>query len=1304
MFNTMKRKMFFRLTAICLVAVSALIACTQDYGSDIEALKKDITTLQDKVKNLNDQIAAGAVISDVQKTADGIDIILSNGAHYPITNGINGTDGRDGVDGVDGTDGKDGKDGTVWTIGANGNWFCDGVDSGKPARGEQGPTGATGPEGPIGPTGPQGPTGPTGDPGAPGKSAYELAVEKGYTGTIDEWIASLKGEQGDPGVDGKSAYEVAVEKGYTGTADEWLASLKGEKGDQGDKGDAGDYFYPCTDKASANYGKWIKVDGATGEEAVQTEEWLPVGTLTAVWEDDVLTIHNVEGATNNTVKIDLSASLSSLAVIPELWDATLGMPMAQVYAITPSAWEMSRLSYGRAANCLREWHWPDEAASAVSPYGWNCYFWCALYSSYVGSTSVNQSAAEQVPGYSPSWDINNAAFQYGWRVGDKDWTYSTLKAAVADALEDLAKRFDNTSAQGSWLTRQPPVSAMQLKYRVNPAGANLDDYTFKMIDRALTVSTKAEGDKRAHAVTKTVVKPKGGDQLNVTGYVDYFKYWADKPTEWFLHLAATKSALAWYYWDAFDAVGSIPNKPRGERDAMTLFNYYYSQGYPGQDQAAFNAMQLWQEANGLDYETIVALEASKDGAGDGAIVSDYTAVKLSYVYPIWTAYHREFADNSVARWPIAYNWLLYVNGSGALNRPNDYLQVGKTYDVAAHMRFADPYYGRLEDLGFTVKYDYYLFAAANNEPVHNYDGQFDDINSNPSGEYEIDMTTNGFVNDKVQCSADGKVSVIDDVTGVIGGKVLVVADASIYNEAQGKYYTAAVGRITHMGWFNNQVPMIDEFIGHYLLQVTPAKVDAVWDEGDIDYFNDIDPTYTIQAPAAELLKEHLDWTAITSYYNAPQPMSVPTGVTWSFNANSDNMFTVVLDDTVKSGAGEITFVFTGNGTVPGTPDLTYKVKWNVVIDWDQVLVPVLNEDYVLFKDVINKQGLVETVIDPDPQAGWEAMCEANGVTRSTERSNADADSIILVKGRKNPTTGTWEPVSAVKEHIHEYIAPSNQHIKHLTFCVNDVQSNYKIGGQVVNGAAISTDGADYKGQVIGLTNAVFGDSQYLDFSVDIKPVLNNGESMPIKEYIVRFERPFFLVVGDITLHTHTIGGCAAYIDIKVFATGADPATDEPLIARDPQNPNQFKETAEARETYGALLAPANLTFGGFEFKWWTKDNEWHSEAEGPDPSFGVQNGSNVFKHSDSGYFYWENLGASLQQDKPQPYKLCITIGNVFANAQAQPVFANLKAEGIVKVLSVANSESNHANDENSAVDNTPGAHGEHDTFQVVYGD
>lgn len=118
--------------------------------------------------------------------------------------------------------------------------------------------------------GTNGTNGTNGSDGAPGKSAYELAVEGGYSGTQSEWLNSLKGADGQNGTngtngtdgqngtDGKSAYELAVENGFNGTVQEWLNSLKGAdgtmtfadltpeqkaslKGDKGDKGDAFTY-------------------------------------------------------------------------------------------------------------------------------------------------------------------------------------------------------------------------------------------------------------------------------------------------------------------------------------------------------------------------------------------------------------------------------------------------------------------------------------------------------------------------------------------------------------------------------------------------------------------------------------------------------------------------------------------------------------------------------------------------------------------------------------------------------------------------------------------------------------------------------------------------------------------------------------------------------------------------------------------------------------------------------------------------------------------------------------------------------
>ena len=84
--------------------------------------------------------------------------------------------------------------------------------------------------------------------GKEGKSAYEVAVKNGFSGTEAEWLASLKGEKGDAFVYAAfTSEQLAALKGEKGDAftysdftAEQLAALKGEKGDKPIKGT--DYF------------------------------------------------------------------------------------------------------------------------------------------------------------------------------------------------------------------------------------------------------------------------------------------------------------------------------------------------------------------------------------------------------------------------------------------------------------------------------------------------------------------------------------------------------------------------------------------------------------------------------------------------------------------------------------------------------------------------------------------------------------------------------------------------------------------------------------------------------------------------------------------------------------------------------------------------------------------------------------------------------------------------------------------------------------------------------------------------------
>lgn len=108
--------------------------------------------------------------------------------------------------------------------------------------------------------------GPKGDDG---RSAYQVWLDAGHTGTESDYLASLigatgapgaKGDTGDTGATGptgpagKSAYQVWLDAGNTGTESDYLASLKGATGAPGKDGTTPDLSpYLKTVDADAKY-------------------------------------------------------------------------------------------------------------------------------------------------------------------------------------------------------------------------------------------------------------------------------------------------------------------------------------------------------------------------------------------------------------------------------------------------------------------------------------------------------------------------------------------------------------------------------------------------------------------------------------------------------------------------------------------------------------------------------------------------------------------------------------------------------------------------------------------------------------------------------------------------------------------------------------------------------------------------------------------------------------------------------------------------------------------------------------------
>ena len=98
-----------------------------------------------------------------------------------------------------------------------------------------------------------------------GLSAYEIAVQYGYEGTIEEWLKSLNG---------KSAFEIAKENGYTGNQEEWIAAINAAASHPvagittAKFSSKGELIIVLSDGTELNVGKAVGKDGKNGIDGV----------------------------------------------------------------------------------------------------------------------------------------------------------------------------------------------------------------------------------------------------------------------------------------------------------------------------------------------------------------------------------------------------------------------------------------------------------------------------------------------------------------------------------------------------------------------------------------------------------------------------------------------------------------------------------------------------------------------------------------------------------------------------------------------------------------------------------------------------------------------------------------------------------------------------------------------------------------------------------------------------------------------------------------------------------------------------
>lgn len=165
--------------------------------------------------------------------------------------------------------------------------------------------------------------------GDPGSSAYEIAVENGFTGTETEWLASLKGEKGDQGEQG-----IQGEKGDTGS--QGLQGIQGPKGEKGDTGAKGEPGIQGADGAKGESGasayELAVENGFSGTET----EWLeslkaPRDTMLPVGFEYFSINPNIP-----TGSLPLFGAEYSREVFPDLWEYA---QRQTGYVITEEEWQ-----------------------------------------------------------------------------------------------------------------------------------------------------------------------------------------------------------------------------------------------------------------------------------------------------------------------------------------------------------------------------------------------------------------------------------------------------------------------------------------------------------------------------------------------------------------------------------------------------------------------------------------------------------------------------------------------------------------------------------------------------------------------------------------------------------------------------------------------------------------------------------------------------------------------------------------------------------------------------------------------------
>lgn len=276
-----------------------------DGGKIKEIVSGDIDSLKDTIEVVN------VSLSQNQEKVENVEGKLDkfSGDVETILNGISGKPGADGK--------------SAYQIAVDNGFSGDEKTWLESLVGKQGEQGIQGPQGEQGPQGLQGETGPQGEKGDDGKSAYDIAKSEGFSGTTEEWLASLKGADGAPGKDGKDGSSVSLknsadectvansdayinkenyhiyifrgevdgERKFDDLGEFAIVGPQGPKGDKGDKGDKGEQGIQGEKGDKGDKGE----DGAPGKDGKDGLS-ITAATTASTEGGTIVTFENASGS------------------------------------------------------------------------------------------------------------------------------------------------------------------------------------------------------------------------------------------------------------------------------------------------------------------------------------------------------------------------------------------------------------------------------------------------------------------------------------------------------------------------------------------------------------------------------------------------------------------------------------------------------------------------------------------------------------------------------------------------------------------------------------------------------------------------------------------------------------------------------------------------------------------------------------------------------------------------------------------------------------------------------------------------